>query len=71
MSSSVHSTKNQHFDGTRITVHSTQDFTTVMSKLYTELGSPSALQYPLIAKNITSYNESSKEAYISAVERAV
>jgi len=59
------------FTGTRITVHSHHDFNTTMSRLYSEIGSPSEAKWPEIAKGITSFDEASKQAFISKVEDAV
>lgn len=42
-----------------------------MNKLHSEIGTPTNLKIGPIIKNITSYNEKLKEAFISVVEAAV
>jgi hypothetical protein len=61
----------QPFAGTRITIHSDQNFTTVTSALYVEIGLPANAKFPAIVENITSYNATEQALFISEVEAAV
>ncbi|KAH7346617.1 hypothetical protein BKA65DRAFT_551513 [Rhexocercosporidium sp. MPI-PUGE-AT-0058] len=61
--------KIQPFITTRQTIHTTKNFTSVMNSLYAEIGT--IPQFPILAKNITSYNETSKLAFIEAINNAV
>lgn len=56
---------------TRKTFHTALSFETVTSNLYTSIGPSTALKWPAIAANITSYNETSKEKFIAEIEAAV
>ncbi|TAQ87919.1 hypothetical protein B7494_g3736 [Chlorociboria aeruginascens] len=62
---------NETYQATHIIVHSDNNFTTVMNKPYSSIGSPADPRWPAIVRGITSYNESSKEAFIAAVNKAV
>ncbi|KAI9640563.1 hypothetical protein NHQ30_010861 [Ciborinia camelliae] len=56
---------------TRRTSHTSLPFETVISNLYRSIGQSTALKWPSIAANITSYDETSKEQFIKEVEAAV
>ncbi|KAL2069991.1 hypothetical protein VTL71DRAFT_14671 [Oculimacula yallundae] len=50
-------------------VHTTKNFSLVMSSLYAEIGTTP--QFPILAKNITSYNETTRLAFVEAINNAV
>ncbi|KAK0103511.1 hypothetical protein ONS95_005532 [Cadophora gregata] len=53
----------------RQTLHTRKNFTAVMESMYAEIGT--IPQFPILAKNITSYNETSRLAFIKAIKQAV
>ncbi len=67
----IHSPTIQLFTATRLTYHTPSNFTTVISKFYAELGTPSTLAFPAVAKNITGYDASNKAEFIASIEKAV
>lgn len=64
--------KVENYTGTRITFHSNQPFDTVLSKLYSSIGSPSNVSaWPEIARSITSYSAESRDKFVAGTEQHV
>ncbi|KAH6679113.1 hypothetical protein B0J14DRAFT_580041 [Halenospora varia] len=60
------------FTATHTTLHTPHSFQTVMSKLYSSIGSPSDVgKWQEVSKNITSYDEASREAFVKEIEKSV
>ncbi|TVY71513.1 hypothetical protein LSUE1_G004879, partial [Lachnellula suecica] len=59
------------FTGTRITITTPHSFNDTIQKLYTEIGFPKNAAWPTIAASIKTFDESSKQAFIAATEKAV
>ena len=70
--SNTTSPKVEHYTGTRITVHSGLPFDSVVSKLYSSIGTPAAASaWPDIAKKITSYSGESRDQFTALVREAL
>jgi hypothetical protein len=64
--------KVEHYTGTRITFHSTQPFSTIMTKLYASIGPVENITaWSGIAKGITSYSAENREKFIAVTENQV
>ncbi len=64
-------TRVENYQGTRITIQSSSKFDDMSARLYSSIGEPSHVAWPVIAKSIKRYSDKDKAEFTTTVDLAL